>query len=207
MPIRHHSSAPPPPPLPSGYAQLEYIESTGTQYINTNIVPSHTHTKVTADIQFTTVTPNETKMPFGVNRNGRYFMLVLYSDSRFQMNCGVSGSTLDLFVTTATTDRTIIMLEKNQNIYNAQGFGVSLSGTCGSISTQSDNICLFARCSNNNITNKIAMKLYHCQMALNGNIVREYYPALRISDSKPGLYDPAGGIFYTNAGSGDFLYG
>lgn len=195
-------------PLPSGYRQLEYIESTGTQYINTNIVPSNTHTKVTADIQFTTVTPNETKMPFGVDRSGRYFMLVLYSDSRFQMNCGISGSTLDLFVTTATTDRTTIMLEKNQNTYNVQGFGVSLSGTCGSISgiTQPYNIYLFARRSDNKIPNKIAMKLYHCQMALNGNIVREYYPALRIADSKPGLYDLVNNQFYTNAGTGEFLY-
>ena len=194
--------------LPTNYRQLEYIESTGTQYIDTSIVPSNTHIKVTADIQFTTVTPNETKMPFGVDRSGRYFMLVLYSDSRFQMNCGVSGSTLDLFVTTATTDRTTIMLEKNQNIYNVQGFGVSLSGTCGSISgiTSPYNIYLFARRDNNNISNKISMKMYHCQMMLNNSIVREYCPALRITDSKPGLYDLVNNQFYTNAGTGEFLY-
>ena len=41
----------------------------------------------------------------------------------------------------------------------------------------------------------------------NDNVKFDGYPALRLSDSKPGLYDLAGGIFYTNAGSGDFLYG
>ena len=35
--------------LPSGYTQLEYIESTGTQYIDTGIVPNST---TTAEVKF-----------------------------------------------------------------------------------------------------------------------------------------------------------
>lgn len=37
-------------------------------------------------------------------------------------------------------------------------------------------------------------------------LVREFIPALRVSDSKPGLYDTVNSVFYTNAGSGEFLY-
>ena len=35
---------------------------------------------------------------------------------------------------------------------------------------------------------------------------RHYLPALRMADSKPGLYDIINNQFYTNAGTGEFLY-
>ena len=39
--------------LPDGYTKLEYIESSGTQYINTGIVPKTT-TRVVVDFSLTT---------------------------------------------------------------------------------------------------------------------------------------------------------
>jgi len=32
-------------------------------------------------------------------------------------------------------------------------------------------------------------------------------PCYRKSDNKPGMYDLTNGVFYTNAGSGEFIYG
>ena len=40
--------------LPAGYTQLTYIESSGTQYINTGIVPKAS-TRVVCDFQFSSV--------------------------------------------------------------------------------------------------------------------------------------------------------
>ena len=37
--------------LPSGYVELEYLESSGTQYINTEIVPKST-TRIVSDFSF-----------------------------------------------------------------------------------------------------------------------------------------------------------
>ena len=40
--------------LPKEYQQVEYLESTGTQYINTNVYPD-TNTKVEIDMQIVTL--------------------------------------------------------------------------------------------------------------------------------------------------------
>ena len=37
--------------------------------------------------------------------------------------------------------------------------------------------------------------------------VRNLFPVIRNSDSKPGLYDTVTGTFFTNAGTGEFTYG
>ena len=44
--------------LPSGYTLLEYIESTGTQYIDTGVTLSGTAIKMIVDFQFTTYVNN-----------------------------------------------------------------------------------------------------------------------------------------------------
>ena len=53
--------------VPDGYTQLEYIEGTGTQYINTGISPNRPlHT--TTEVSFSPNTLNW-NMPFGSNTN------------------------------------------------------------------------------------------------------------------------------------------
>lgn len=50
-------------------------------------------------------------------------------------------------------------------------------------------------------------KLYYVRFYNNGNIVEDFVPCYRKSDSVPGLYDIVNQIFYTNAGSGSFTVG
>jgi hypothetical protein len=40
-----------------------------------------------------------------------------------------------------------------------------------------------------------------------GSVVRNMYACYRKSDGKPGMYDVVNGVFYTNAGSGEFVLG
>jgi len=49
-------------------------------------------------------------------------------------------------------------------------------------------------------------RTFRSYMQKGNNLIRDFYPALRISDSKPGLYDLVNNQFYTNAGTGEFLY-
>ena len=37
-------------------------------------------------------------------------------------------------------------------------------------------------------------------------LLRDYCAAMRLSDNKPGMYDFVNGVFYTNAGNGEFLF-
>ena len=51
-------------------------------------------------------------------------------------------------------------------------------------------------------------KIFKCKITeLNGEVLGHFIPALRKSDSKPGMYDLVSGQFFTNQGTGEFSYG
>jgi hypothetical protein len=60
--------------------------------------------------------------------------------------------------------------------------------------------------SNNATTSFSYQKHYGTKITLNSILVRNYIPCYRKSDNKPGLYDLVNGVFYTNAGTGEFKY-
>lgn len=47
--------------------------------------------------------------------------------------------------------------------------------------------------------------MYSCTISYGGEVVRNYIPCYRESDSVVGLYDTVGKKFYTNSGSGEFV--
>jgi hypothetical protein len=49
--------------------------------------------------------------------------------------------------------------------------------------------------------------LYKCEIFKNDILVHNLIPALRIADSKPGMYDLVSGQFFVNQGTGEFTYG
>lgn len=51
------------------------------------------------------------------------------------------------------------------------------------------------------------MKLYYCKWYDGNTLIRDFIPCYRKSDNEVGLYDIVGNQFYTNSGSGEFLYG
>ena len=48
--------------------------------------------------------------------------------------------------------------------------------------------------------------IYSCYITEDYKVVRNFIPCKRNSDSAGGMYDLAGGKFYTNKGTGDFIY-
>jgi len=49
--------------------------------------------------------------------------------------------------------------------------------------------------------------IHYMKITENGTVVRHFFPCYRKSDMKPGMYDTVNGVFYTNAGSGEFILG
>ncbi|MGN0974402.1 MAG: hypothetical protein ACI4OL_00255 [Gemmiger sp.] len=50
------------------------------------------------------------------------------------------------------------------------------------------------------------MRLYHLKLLQGEDVMRDFWPALRIADKKPGLYDTVTKQFFTNAGTGEFTW-
>lgn len=69
-------------------------------------------------------------------------------------------------------------------------------------------VCLFAYGVGKTSTNyHFNGRLYHLRFYNNSEVVEEFIPCYRKSDSVPGLYDIVNQIFYTNSGTGSFTVG
>lgn len=189
--------------LPEGYTELEYIESSGTQYIETYFVPNQ-DTRVVIDFELTQVTNNVTTI-FG-QRNGTAETDPLF----YVFHVLNSGRTVrsDYFGTGVATTMNIvgkrIVVDKNKNVCNVGGTVLTNTVATGQ---GVHSLYLFGLNDRGTKMRFGAMaKLYSCQIYDNGTLVRDYIPCKNPSN-KAGLYDKVTGAFYGNAGTGDFVAG
>ena len=189
------------PTLPSEYTQLDYIESTGTQYIDTGFVPNQ-DTRV--DVQFSTPTVADGGVfvyGSGVDSGTSAFELYPWSGA-LQFNYG-SGE--QKFVGAVVANQ-IITASQNKNLVTWSYENVRYETSHpGRTFTTPYTLTLFAlhRAS---ILVSPSMKLYSCQIYNNGSLVRDFVPCINPSGSV-GLYDLVGQAFYANAGTGSFAAG
>ena len=210
MSRRHHSSAPPPPPLPSGYQPLNYIEGQGRQYINCGIsAPNGFISNGIVSIKLQSYTnpmrvigSHNTGSPYG--RNGLAIQCD-NSNKKWQLSHG------DYFPSTPNGTLVVDQIY-TYTVCSYRGNGyLDIDGTrvltdTTNTTLSSNNICIFF--DNYLGTYKcLKGKVYYADLTINGILVREYYPALRILDTTAGLYDIVYNQFYTNAGTGTFLFG
>lgn len=183
--------------LPSGYTQLEYIESTGTQYIDTGFKPNNnTHVFLTAN---STSTPTGNTALFGARTaasSKNYAMLFIPPVFRSDYN----NSYTQTWQITATTKRTY---DKNKETTTLDGTSKSYTNAV----FQADYaLYLFAINSAGTAQWYASMQMYACQIYDNGTLVRDFVPCKNVSGAV-GLYDMVNAQFYANAGSGTFTAG
>lgn len=194
--------------LPSGYTQLEYIESTGTQWIDTRIV--NWNNTLEYEIKLSIQQQSGIKTYFGCydgwdtskNNVPNISTWTNYKvASNFRAGYGSSSGT-DIGIINGQTGT--ISLKGNTISWSE---GSSLSFDRGYDFTVPSSIFLFAQHSGNNVTELATTKIYYAKFWLNGELVRNLIPVMRNSDSKVGMYDTVARQFFTNAGTGEFIAG
>ena len=191
--------------LPRGYLQLEYIQSTGTQYVDTRFKHNQ-NTRVVMDVQLTS-TPTENTWLFegrnGTGSNTGSHGVFFYDSLDDKWTSDYSGGNSRLnFSGIAATDRLLIDYDKNVCTINGQ------TVTHAELTFQSNyNLYLLAdnRAGGLGAT-PAAAKLWMCQIYDNGVLVRDYVPCVSPSGAV-GLFDLVGREFYGNAGTGTFTAG
>lgn len=211
---RRHHCPPPPPPLPSGYQPLNYIQSTGTQYINLNINVSSA--KIEYQFRYSKAYSSNGGWSFlgGGNANDTNWTCNFYHYiMQLRLYVGTSGNIFNYNLSADVPYDVDCVVNPLNHTYDISFNGQRQYGSFnGSLSTYSPYLFSFNR-GGTRVYN-FAGKCWYLKMFYNDNVVRDLIPALRISDYKVGLYDLCGSIcpltntpFYINAGSGDFLYG
>jgi len=197
--------------LPPEYQQVEYIESTGTQYIDTGYVNSSDNNPYKIEIDFKFESLSNDGFVFGTARNtgNQYSFIFGYnlSDNAWIFSrLGSSGSGIRFG--TPDTSRHTIKYVFNEGLYFD---GVLESTTVEQASTSissNKNIGLFARIRGTTPNAYSNIRMYSCKFYESENIlVRDFVPCYRKSDNVAGLYDVVNNEFYTNSGTGNFVVG
>lgn len=200
--------------IPSAYQELEYLQSTGTQYLNVGLRSEDGH-RYECDVMVD-VYMSESRF-FGAHTNRPYGRDEFgYWDPSANHNW-VIGTPINLYRASATPELNRKYHLDVCTISNHQSLavdGVSLevvAANTGSQSLENLDRYMFAENYMGSVGQWFVGKIYGPFTAYDTlqatEPVAQFYPVKRISDDKPGMYDVVRDIFYTNQGTGEFIMG
>lgn len=185
--------------LPEGYTQVEYIESSGTQYIDTGFKPNQ-DTKVVLKVQITDTTIATNNL-FGARTSTTSNAFTIGTVNTSYWRHGYNSSTTQ---TSATIDSNVHEIVSDKNIFSIDGVVVN-TGMEGAFICPV-NACIGRILASNSTVYAGYGRYYLCQIYDDGTLIRDFIPCTN-SSGTAGLYDVVNGVFYANAGSGTFTVG
>lgn len=192
------------PHLPSEYQQVDYIESSGSQYINLQHTPS-IQTCFECDFAFTDLTV-ATPRNGGTYANRSMFGLNGSNDTSANRNKWYIGlGAVNTWVGTPDTDRHTFKVDLTEMKGYIDG-ELSATGSYVQGGGFSRGLAVFAMIDGNGDAQifNTKGKCYGVRLYNNNVLIKKFVPCYRKSDNEIGLYDVIGQQFYTNAGSGSF---
>ena len=193
--------------LPAGYVLVEWLSSKGAAKIDTGISGANNNLKI--EMRFKYDGYASYKSFYGTYTNE-------YTDCtrRIRSNSDNEGLYACLHSTAGGGLRALLphpkpgwhdfWMTKAQT--SLDGVVVATTGASGTAASPTQTIKLFTHSATASDT---ACTVYMSAFRIwnNGSLVRNFIPAVRIADMKPGMYETVGSQFYTNIGTGeDFGY-
>lgn len=187
--------------VPKGYTLVDYIENSGTQYIDTGWVNGTNY-----DVNLRIAIPST---------GHRYCLLSSYYD-KGDVSLELTGDSYPRMYTTTGGNIALNQIIPTNTIteimYNfTSGFrkitmNEKSTSTNSGYQTGTKSAYLFVD-RDLRFETFGSFKLYGCVIKQNGVKVRDFVPCYRDSDNEVGLYDVVNDAFYTNQGTGTFNYG
>lgn len=196
--------------LPEGYTAVEYIQTSGSQRIDTG-VKSSASIGLSADFCFTDTRTNQ-NLAQAYDGSGKYYQLTVLMlsswgspDGAVWFLCGYLNT--NQYFKKADTDRHVYHFNVDGQ-YTVEMDGIQYKKADPSQSTfpaDARNLYLFVR--NSPFVDGYAhMKLYSCAIYDNGIKIRDFKPCLD-ADGVPCLYDLISKTAFYNQGRGSFTWG
>lgn len=182
--------------LPGGYTELEYIQSSGTQYLDSGVTFEKTDT-VEFEILWTVTPPSS-----GTYVCGNYYMQVGMGTSGYGIyaasNTKAYGTKDRMRVTFASVQETLFV--NDAQVFTHDWSGQNLSNVkLGILKLGMEGNAWYSSAP-------VSAKVYSCTIKKGGTLVREFIPCKNAS-GVIGLWDEVSGVFYQNAGTGVFTAG
>lgn len=191
--------------LPDGYTQLQYIESHGTEYIDTGFKPNQ-NTRVVADVMLTNIDLGN--VIFGSRSEGENDSIgpdqfvTWHSKATFMDNYGTEDST----VVNLNGLNVRATIDKNKNVTSVNG--VSVTHAEQTFAPPYPMLIFTTNQGGDPYGVNAFMRLYSFRIyssSEDGNdlLIRNFIP-VKNPDGEYGIYDLVDGKFYSNAGTGAF---
>lgn len=173
--------------LPEEYMEIEYLKSTGRQYINTEY-------KANGDTHI--IFKGSYTEPYSLYGGSPGFMNFT-ADSKTNLGYFYYDGYKSGASPKGDFSNTIHVYEQNRNICLIDG--EEYHRFSYSKEKDSNNLFLFGR-NNNGVLNDSGgiIKLYYCQIYDNDVLIRDYVPVLNIETDEMGLYDLVSQTFFTH---------
>lgn len=178
--------------LPEGYAEVQYIQSTGAQYVDTGFKPNQ-DSRVLIKLS-TSETGSHTV--FGADLG--------WADDGFALGVGFTHYGKETGTISGLNNGSPHEVDFNKNIISMDGKPVLTMGN--STFSVPHNLALLANNRAGGIQEKTTMVLYYCRIYDGNTIIRDFIPCKNAAGAV-GLYDLIGQKFYGNAGTGSFTAG
>lgn len=184
-------------PIPNNYTELSYLESTGTQFINTGFTPNQ-NTKVEITIQKEVDTYGPMFGSRVSNQTQAFTFQISSSDKLFLSGYGGGTETSNI----VNDGQVHTLMRDKSNFY--------VDGVLKSSQTRPDFTCpanayLFTMYNNATPTSGTSVKIYGCKIWDNGTPHNYFVPCLD-ANNVPCMFDRITGNTYYNDGTGEFAY-
>lgn len=193
--------------LPSGYKRLEYIQSSGTQYIDTGL-SAPTGMRVQCDVELTSLRSGLNMLFGSHDASDPYYRNYLAASSNGYWEIGAYGLGTFGSVTTGRKYNIDVCTISGSLSAKIDGTAYAIGNIAPSTKRSDLNVYLFAL----NYAGGLlwsSMKLYSAKIYLDAagsSPARDFIPCKNAS-GVVGLWDDANSKFYTNAGTGVFTAG
>ena len=196
------------PQLPSGYQEVQYIQNTGLEYIDTGYILDY-NSSFNVDIDYgPTVTGYRYCLASSYNKSP-HTSIEVYSDNKIRYYYNNSTVDYKMGVSLANTRNvSSIVYTQSSSKYSIYLNGVSYNGSSFStLGIDGGSLLLFVDQAKRFSTFNHPLRMYKVRIVSNNRIERNLVPCKRTSDSVVGMYDTVNDVFYTNVGTGTFTAG
>lgn len=183
-----------------GCTKLEYLESTGTQYIDTGIFVDDSY----GFLIKTRSLSKDDRVAIGVNGTGNSRWC--YNPMGYKINISWNGI-FEVFPedTSLIFTAKVNYLNDRKIIFN-NSLVTNISQVLNASASNYEVPLFGARWNSNNVVYKYIGRIYNVKISKGKDIIIDFIPALD-KDKRPCMFDKVSKMYFYNQGTGEFLYG